>query len=62
MSLKDMILGWLRGTPDKSGAFEAAEIDELAKEHSEERADDVVDKALGSSPDEFESDQSSPRH
>lgn len=61
MALKDTILGWLRGTPDKSEELEEAEVDERTREYSEERADDMVDKRFGASPGEFESDQQAPR-
>jgi hypothetical protein len=62
MALKDTILGWLGRSPDKSDELGDAEVDEATKEYSEERADDMVDKRFGTSPDEFESDQSAPRH
>ena len=61
MALKDTILGWIRGAPDKSDALEDAEIDSVTKEYSEERTDDMIDKRFGTSPDEFESDQEAPR-
>jgi hypothetical protein len=61
MGLKDTVLGWLRGTPDKSDELEDAEIDAATKEYSEERADDMVDKRFGTSAGEFEGDQDAPR-
>ena len=62
MGLKDTILGWLRGTPDKSEELEDAEIDAATKEYSAERTDDMIDKRLGTNPGEFEHDQEGPRH
>jgi hypothetical protein len=61
MALKDTILGWLRGSPDKSEELEDAEIDAATKEYSAERTDDMIDKRFGTAPDEFESDQQAPR-
>ena len=61
MALRDTVLGWLRRAPAKSNELEDAEIDELTREYSEARADDMVDKALGATPGEFESDQQAPR-
>ena len=61
MTLKETILGWLRGTPAKTDELEDAEIDEATKEYSAERTDDMVDKRFGASPGEFESDQEGPR-
>ena len=60
MGLKDTILGWIRGTPDKSDALEDAENDAATKEYSEERMDKAVDERFGPSP-EFEGDQDAPR-
>ena len=62
MSLKDTILGWIRTDPDKSDALEDAEIDAADKEYAEQKADNIVQERFGSTPDEFESDQSAPRH
>ena len=61
MSLMDTIRGWFRSDQGKSDELEDAEIDAATKEYSEERTDDMVDRRLGTSPDEFESDQSAPR-
>jgi hypothetical protein len=61
MGLKDTVLGWLRGTPDKSEELEDAEIDAATKEYSEERADNMLQERFGTSPGEFESDQDAPR-
>ena len=61
MGLKDTILGWIRGTPDKSDELEDAEIDAATREYSEERTDDMIDRRFGTSPGEFEDDQSAPR-
>ena len=46
MALKNTILGWLGRTPDKSDELEDAEIDEATREYSEERTDDMIDRAL----------------
>ena len=63
MALKDTILGWLGRTPDKSDELEDAEIDAATKEYSEERTDNIESRsASAQAPDEFESDQSAPRH
>jgi hypothetical protein len=61
MALKDTILGWLGRTPGKNDELEDAEIDEMTREYSGERTDDMVDKRFGTSPGEFESDQNRPR-
>ena len=61
MSIRDTVLGWLRSSPDKSDELEDVEVDEATKEYSAERADDMLDKRFGTSPGEFESDQSAPR-
>ena len=60
MALKQTILGWLRRAPGKSDELEDAEIDEVSKEYSAQRADDIVDKRFGASSGEFESDQEAP--
>ena len=61
MALKDTILGWIRRDPDKSDALEDAEIDAADKEYAEQKTDNIVQERFGSTPDEFESDQSAPR-
>ena len=61
MALKDTILGWIRRDPDKSDALEDAEIDAADKEYSEQKAENMMQERFGSTPDEFESDQSAPR-
>jgi hypothetical protein len=61
MGLKDTVLGWLRGTPDKSDELEDAQIDAATKEYSEERAEHILDERFGRRPGEFESDQDTPR-
>ncbi len=61
MALKNTILGWLRGTPQKSEELEDAEIDEATREYSEQRTDEMIDRRFGTSGDAFESDQDGPR-
>ena len=61
MALKDTILGWLRGTPEKREALEDAEADAATSEYAEQRMDDMVDQRLGTSPGQFEHDQEAPR-
>ena len=61
MGLKNTILGWIRSDPDKSDELEDAEIDAADKEYSEQKAENLVTERFGSTPDEFESDQSAPR-
>jgi len=62
MGLKDTILGWIRSDPDKSEALEDAEIDAADKEYAEQKAENIVQERYGSTPGEFESDQSAPPH
>jgi hypothetical protein len=61
MGLKNTILGWIRSDPDKSDELEDAEIDAADKEYSEQKAENMMQERFGSTPDEFESDQSAPR-
>ena len=61
MALKDTILGWLRGTPQKREELEDAEADAATAEYAEQRIDDTVDQHLGTSPGQFEHDQEAPR-
>jgi hypothetical protein len=61
MALKDTILGWLRRDDGSSEELDDAEVDAATRAYSEERTDDMIDKRFGTSPGEFESDQSAPR-
>jgi len=61
MGLKNTLLGWIRTDSDKSDDLEDAEIDAADKEYAEQKADNLVQERFGSTPDEFESDQSAPR-
>jgi hypothetical protein len=61
MGLKNTILGWIRTDSDKSDDLEDAEIDAADKEYAEQKADNLMQERFGSTPDEFESDQSAPR-
>jgi len=62
MGLKNTILGWIRTDSDKNDDLEDAEIDAADKEYAEQKTDNIVQERFGSTPDEFESDQSAPRH
>jgi hypothetical protein len=62
MGLKNTILGWIRSDQDKSDELEDAEIDAADKEYAEQKAENIMQERFGSTPDEFESDQSAPRN
>ena len=61
MALKDTILGWLRGTPQKREELEDAEADAATSEYAEQKLDDVAGEHLGTRPGQFEHDQEAPR-
>ena len=62
MALKNTILGWLRRDDEKTDELDAAEADAATREYAEQKAENLMQERFGSTPGEFESDQSAPRN
>jgi hypothetical protein len=62
MALKNTILGWLRQDPDKGKQERDGEANEVERDYGNAEGDTYTELRLGGGADQFDADQSAPRH